>query len=181
MIYEYVYRDFTYGISQSHVYHEPTEPYRPYAFALLRVSRQVHAETSLLPYKLGKLCLGRFPTKFLLKRGPTEKSAAVRRVQFPVDLVDRLGVPRVLPRNYEEMRAAFVGVVDMEILVCRWTTRDIFQRQHVTLLLELRDDLLRDMRGLKKVTFKTVSTPDQGADEGVDIVKMLEERMIIAD
>jgi hypothetical protein len=107
MIYKRVFSDLTYEMFESQYCWETTERNQRHAFALLRISRQVRAETSMLPYKLATLSFARYSTEFFLNDCPAEKIAAVRNIQFTIGFVHQSGGTYKLPKNYAEMWLRF--------------------------------------------------------------------------
>lgn len=89
-IYEYVFNDIEYGWRAVQAWpladrNAEGAHSDPHALALLRVSREVHAETALLPYKLGTFLFTtmRNRKQFFQHRLP-EQMSAIRKVGFLV-------------------------------------------------------------------------------------------------
>lgn len=152
--------------------HQP----RAHTFALLRVSRQIYAETSLLPCNLATF---HFYNKSLIDvffhALSSQQAAAVRKVCFVVKFVcwDTEGVTwEPLVRHYPEVWLSLVGVVDLHLLVERIIEGSPPMKKLVTLLLELREEVQKQIPRLTKLTF--ASYRDNG--DGWDVAKEMEER-----
>jgi hypothetical protein len=185
IIYEFVFSDLEYDITTgapaSALVARHQHP--PHAFALLRASRQIYAEISLLPYNMATFQFyNRNMLDIFFRALSSQQVAAVRRVRFVVKFMcwDEEGSTwESLAHYYPEVWPSLVGVMDLHLLVERMIeespplTKSPPMTKLVTLLVELKEEVQKKIPGLKKLTF--ASYRDEG--DGWDVVKEMEERI----
>lgn len=138
------------------------QDFDPHALALLQVSKEVHAETVLLPYQFGTFFFSKMRAQDFLKYRTRQQITAVRKVRL---IVFYSGT-----QNWAEVRAAhepnldicsrFAGVQDLELI--HSASQAINKEKLVPILMELRDLVQECLPGLKRLALSTALEGSEG-------------------